>query len=57
MTAAVHVFKLNKAKASNQTKAAKPVIAPPVATRAVPLRKERQLTKPKEDTDDDWKEF
>jgi methyl-accepting chemotaxis protein len=58
LTAAVHVFKLNKAKASPQAAVvAKPVIAPLAATPAASLLKKRQLTKAKEDADGDWNEF
>ena len=58
LTAAVHVFKLNKAKGSPQAVvAAKPVIAPPTAAPVASLTKDRQLAKAKEDADGDWNEF
>ncbi len=58
LTAAVHVFKLNKAKASPQAAVvAKPAIAPPAATPVASLLKERKLTRAKEDADGDWNEF
>jgi len=54
---AVSMFKLEAGKGGTRKAVAKPVIAPPAAPPVASLRKERQLIKPKEDEDGDWKEF
>jgi methyl-accepting chemotaxis protein len=54
---AVSMFKLDTGKGGTRKAVAKLAIAPPAATPVAPLRKERQLIKPKEDADGDWKEF
>ncbi len=60
LTAAVHVFKINKDKAGTRAAVAKPAATPaPAAARKVPEipTKERKLIKAREEADGDWKEF
>ena len=60
LTAAVHVFKINKDKAGTRAAVAKPAATPaPAVARKVPEipTKERKLIKAREEADGDWKEF
>ena len=59
LTAAVHIFKMNKAKAGTRT-VAKPAAKPVPAVEHKPnppLEKERKQFKANEEADGDWKEF
>jgi methyl-accepting chemotaxis protein len=67
LTAAVHVFKINKVKTGTRRVAAKPVATAAVAHKAQPLpeeekrlsgqTRESKLIKAKEDKDGEWEEF
>jgi len=62
LTAAVHVFKLNKARVGTQAAVAKPAPAPAVEHKRRPAlgkerKSERKLVNTKEEEDGDWKEF